>query len=259
MLLQATGLGRRFGGVVALEDYRLTLGEGERFALIGPNGAGKTTAFNCLSGVLRPSSGRIRFLGRDVTGWPAHRMARLGLARTFQHARPFADLSVLENVMAGLHARSGAGLLATLLGLPAFLRAERRIREEALAILELVGLADEAGRRAGDLPYGRQRLVEIARALATAPRLLLLDEPAAGMNPAETDQLQRMLHRLQRRTGVTLMIVEHDMRLVMNLCSRIQVLHRGRIIAEGPPEAIQSHPEVIHAYLGQRRRHAAVG
>ncbi len=259
MLLQATGLGRRFGGVVALEDYRLALGEGERFALIGPNGAGKTTAFNCLSGVLRPSSGRIRFLGRDVTGWPAHRMARLGLARTFQHARPFAELSVLENVMAGLHARAGAGLAATLLGLPAFRRAERRIREEALAILELVGLADEAGRRAGDLPYGRQRLVEVARALATAPRLLLLDEPAAGMNPAETDQLQRMLDRLHRRTGVTLMIVEHDMRLVMNLCSRIQVLDRGRIIAEGPPEAVQNDPEVIRAYLGQRRRHAAVG
>ncbi len=260
-ILEARGLGRRFGGVVALEDYALTLREGELLGLIGPNGAGKTTAFNLLSGVLRPSTGRIRFAGRDVTGWPTHRIARLGIARTFQNVRLFGDLSVLDNVMAGLHARWGAGLVATALATPGQRRREGEIARRAQAALDFVGLGALAGRRASDLAYGQQRLVEIARAIATEPVVLLLDEPAAGMNPSETDALADLLRRLHGDLGVALVVVEHDMRLVMGVCGRIQVLEGGRLLAEGRPEEIQRNPAVIAAYLGSRRgaEHAHAG
>ncbi len=260
-ILEVRGLTRRFGGVLALHDYRLELREGDLLGLIGPNGAGKTTAFNLLSGVLRPTAGSIRFCGREVHGRPTHEIARLGIARTFQNVRLFGDLSVLENVMAGLHARHGAGLLATVLGLPSLRRSERRIAERARAALDFVGLGALAAARARDLAYGQQRLVEIARAIATEPLLLLLDEPAAGMNPSETDALAELLRRLHGELGITLLVVEHDMRLVMGVCRRVQVLEGGRLLAEGRPEEIQSNPAVIAAYLGSRRgtQHAVAG
>ncbi len=252
-LLCVRGLGRRFGGLVAVSDYRLDLAAGELVGLIGPNGAGKTTVFNLLSGALAPDAGSIRLRGREVAGWPPHRIARLGLARTFQTVRLFGELSVVGNVMTGMHVRHGRGLLATVLDLPAFRRAEEEIRERAHALLDELGLAEHADRPAGSLPYGIQRLVEIARALATEPALLLLDEPAAGMNPAETGRLGGLLQRLRARRGLALLLVEHDMRLVMRVCERIQVLDHGRLIAEGPPDAVRTDPAVLEAYLGRRR------
>ncbi len=255
-LLQAEGLRRTFGGLTALSDYSLGLNNGEVLGLIGPNGAGKTTAFNLLSGVLKPSAGRIRLGDTDLTGATPARFAAAGIARTFQNIRLFRDLSVWENVAVGLHMRGGPGWLATVLALPAARRQERRLREAAVALLERVGLADRAGHRAGDLPYGLQRKVEIARALATGPRLLLLDEPAAGMNSGETHALTGLLERLSGAGGPTLIVVDHDMRLVMGVCRRIQVLDRGEVLADGPPQVIQRDPDVIAAYLGSGRRRA---
>lgn len=238
---------------MAVADYRIELGAAELVGLIGPNGAGKTTVFNLLSGALVPDTGSIRFRGREVAGRPPHRIARLGLARTFQTVRLFGELSVVENVMTGMHVRDGAGFVRTILDLPAFRRAEAAIRERAFALLEELGLAEHAERPAAALPYGVQRLVEIARALATEPVLLLLDEPAAGMNPTETDRLGTLLRRLRERHGLTLLLVEHDMRLVMRVCDRLQVLDQGRLLAEGTPEQVRGDPAVLEAYLGRRR------
>ena len=256
VLLKAVGLARSFGGVVALRDYAIRIEVGDLIGLIGPNGAGKTTVFNLLSGVLRPDAGRIYWQGADVTDRPTHALARLGLARTFQNIRLFPDLSVIENVMAGLHMRHGEGLFATLLGLPRFRRAETAIRRRAGATLELAGLQALASVRAGDLAYGDQRRVEIARALATEPRVLLLDEPAAGMNPSETQAMVALIRRVHADLGLAVLVVEHDMRLIMNLCRRIQVLDRGRFLAAGTPEEIQADAAVVAAYLGTRRAHA---
>lgn len=256
-LLEARGLSKRFGGVQALANYHLRLGRGELLGLIGPNGAGKTTAFDLLTGVLRPTSGTIRVEGRSITGLPAYRFAALGIARTFQNIRLFRDLSVRENVMVALHMRHGAHLFATVLGLPVHRRAEREIADKTKALLDLLGLAHLARRRAGDLAYGEQRRVEIARALATEPRLLLLDEPAAGMNLQETTQLVEMISRIHRDFALTVILVEHDMRVVMGLCRRIQVINRGEVLAVGSPEEVQNDPAVIEAYLGTRRREAA--
>jgi branched-chain amino acid transport system ATP-binding protein len=255
-VLEAVGLGRAFGGVVALRDYAIRIEAGDLIGLIGPNGAGKTTVFNLLSGVFRPDAGRIYWQGADVTDRPTHALARLGLARTFQNIRLFPELSVIENVMAGLHMRHGEGLLATLLGLARFRRAEAAIRRRAEETLELAGLEALASIRAGDLAYGDQRRVEIARALATEPRVLLLDEPAAGMNPSETQAVVALIRRVHADLGIAVLVVEHDMRLIMNLCRRIQVLDRGRFLAAGTPEEIQAHPAVVAAYLGTRRAHA---
>src|SRR5690606_10908200 len=251
-VLEAVGPSRAFGGVVALRDYAIRIAPGDLIGLIGPNGAGKTTAFNLLSGVLRPDAGRILWQGMDVTHQPPHALARLGLARTLQNIRLFADLSVIENVMAGLHMRHGPSLLTTLVGL-GFRRAEAAIRDRAEATLETAGLAALATVRAGDLAYGDQRRVEIARALATEPRVLLLDEPAAGMNPAETQAMVALIRRIHAELGIAVLVVEHDMRLIMGLCRRIQVLDRGRFLAAGTPEEIQADPAVIAAYLGTRR------
>src|SRR5919106_1161859 len=239
-ILEAVGLTRSFGGVVALENYSIRLRPGDLVGLIGPNGAGKTTVFNLLSGVLRPDAGRILWRGADVTDRPTHIIARLGLARTFQNIRLFPDLSVIENVMAGLHMRYGEGVLTTLLGLPRFGRAEATIRRRAREILELAGLQTLGSVRAGDLAYGDQRRVEIARALATEPQVLLLDEPAAGMNPRETQAVIEVIRRVHEDFSVALLVVEHDMRLIMSLCRSIQVLARGRFLAAGTPAEIQA-------------------
>jgi branched-chain amino acid transport system ATP-binding protein len=237
-VLEAAALGRSFGGVVALRDYAIRIEAGDLIGLIGPNGAGKTTVFNLLSGVLRPDAGRIYWRGVDVTERPTHEIARLGLARTFQNIRLFPDLSVIENVMAGLHMRHGEGLLAALLCLPRFRRAEATIRERAGQTLELAGLETLASLRAGDLAYGDQRRVEIARALATEPKVLLLDEPAAGMNPSETQAVVALIRRVHAELKIAVLVVEHDMRLIMNLCRRIQVLDCGRFLAVGTPEEV---------------------
>ena len=260
VVFNAEGLSKRFGGLQALDGYRLELEEGAILGLIGPNGAGKTTAFNLLSGVLQPTTGRIVLHGAELTGAGPEAFARAGIGRTFQNSRLFRDLAVWENVAVGLHMRDGPGWLATVLGLPAARRGEAAIRAAARDFLAQVGLADLADRRAGELPYGLQRKVEIARALATRPAILLLDEPAAGMNPAETATLTETLRglaatvRTPAGAPLAMIVVEHDMRLVMALCTRIQVLNRGVLLAEGPPATIQADPAVLEAYLGPARK-----
>jgi branched-chain amino acid transport system ATP-binding protein len=253
-LLKAEGLAKSFGGVRALDGVDLELREGELAGLIGPNGSGKTTAFNLLTGVLKPSAGRIVFRGEDVTGRSPARLARLGMARTFQNIRLFGDLPVIDNVAVGLHMRHGPSFLGGVLGLPAAVLAERTIRRRAMDALGILGLAERAADRVATLPYGDQRKVEFARALATEPKLLLLDEPTAGMNPQETAELGETIRRLHGELGVTTLLVEHDMKMVMGICGRLVVINQGRLLAEGPPAAIRANPAVIEAYLGHGRR-----
>jgi len=252
-LLEAHGLSKSFRGLQALEGYELRLPAGSIHGVIGPNGAGKTTLFHLLSGFLRPSSGRIAFEGRDITGSAAFRVSRLGIGRTFQNIRLFGDLTVLDNVRIALQRQRRASLLGTALSTPAFRRSERELEARAHELLALFGLSAQAERAARNLPYGDQRRLEIARAVATAPKVLLLDEPNAGMNPIETQDLLGLIRRLRDELGITVVLVAHDIPLVMNLCDRIQVLNYGRLIAEGVPAAIRTNPDVIAAYLGQAR------
>ena len=248
-ILSIRGVSKRFGGLHAVNDLSFDVARGSIKALIGPNGAGKTTLFNLISGFLAPDRGEIYHEEAPVHNLPSHEVATRGMVRTFQHIRLFPKMTVLENVMVGRHAHSRAGFIAGMLGLPFTWKEERRIRERSLEILELLGIAEHEGTEAASLAYGQQRVVEIGRALACEPRLLLLDEPAAGLNMRETNEMGRLIARI-RDMGVTVLLVEHDMSLVMGISDEIVVLSFGQKIAEDRPLAIQKNREVIRVYLG---------
>jgi branched-chain amino acid transport system ATP-binding protein len=249
--LDVRGLSVRFGGLVAIENMNLEAREGEVLSLIGPNGAGKTTAFNVITGYLPPSSGEILYRGRRLNGLKPNQIAELGVVRTFQKTSVFSGRSVLDNILMGLHLRSTQRPLAIVLGLPSVAREEAALENEARRILDFVGLAPRAAELGSALPYGEQRLLEIAIALAARPTLLLLDEPVSGMNPAETASFMRKLAEI-RTLGITVLLVEHDMKMVMGVSDRVVCLNQGRIIANGTPAEIQRNPDVIRAYLGER-------
>jgi branched-chain amino acid transport system ATP-binding protein len=250
-LLQVDGVSKRFGGVFALQDVGFEVREGEIIGLIGPNGAGKTTMFNIVSGVFDPDQGEVRYADRNLAGVRPHRRARMGIARTFQNLQLFSRMTVLENLMVPVDAASKRGLLADALRLPVARYEEQRAEERARAMLHFLGLGDVAERVAGTLSIGMQRRVELGRALCLRPRLLLLDEPAAGLDVRETADLAATLKRVRDRFDLTMLLVDHDMALVMRTCEHIYVLDFGRLIAEGPPEQIRENPSVIAAYLGE--------
>jgi len=250
MLLETRNLGRNFGGLLALDHLQLQVPAGSLYGLIGPNGAGKTTVFNLLSGFLEPTRGDIFFDGANITGLPPEQITRLGIARTFQNIRLFENLSVLDNVLVGFHCRRRASWWQTALRFPGYLREERSHVSRGLALLKEVGLAEAAAAKAGQLPYGHQRRLEISRALATAPRLLLLDEPAAGLNSQETQELMDFLRAIHREHSLTILVIEHNLRLIMGLCEQITVLDHGLTLATGPPREVRANPAVIKAYLG---------
>jgi branched-chain amino acid transport system ATP-binding protein len=249
-MLKLANVSRRFGGLAVLQDVSLVVPEGKVFGLIGPNGAGKTTVFNLVTGLLRPSGGSIEFEGASLVGVPPHRITRLGLGRTFQNIRVFKDMTLIDNVVVGMHAHLGYSLPGWLFSLPDFRAQERRARDRAHELLGWVGLDAKARDIADNLSYGDQRKLELARALATEPKMLLLDEPVAGMNSGEKVQLMKVVADIARR-GFTVFMIEHDMRFVMGLCERIAVLNFGKIIAEGSPDEIRNDPTVIEAYLGR--------
>lgn len=249
-LLDVHSIGISFGGLRAVHEFSLRLPAGALYGLIGPNGAGKTTVFNLLTGVYRPDAGSIRLQGRELAGLRPHEIAMAGLARTFQNIRLLGELSVLDNVRLAAQLRTKQSYLGTFLRTPAFHERERSIRQRSIELIELFGLGDSIGDPAGDLSYGSQRRVEMARAIATGPQVLLLDEPAAGLNPQEKKELAQVIRDLRDRFRVSILLIEHDMGLVMDCCERITVLDYGEIIADGTPKEVQSSPEVIAAYLG---------
>jgi branched-chain amino acid transport system ATP-binding protein len=255
-LLNVSGMSMNFGGLRALDNVDLFVGPGEIVALIGPNGAGKTTFFNCITGIYNPTSGDVTVsppggVPRRVNGLKPNRVTELGLARTFQNIRLFPNMTALENVMVGQHCRMSSGILGAILRGPKTRREEQAVVDHGYHLLELVGLSHVVNEVAMNLPYGEQRKLEIARALGTAPFLLLLDEPAAGMNPRETAGLMELIERIRTRERLSILLIEHDMKLVMNLSHRVYVMEYGRIIACGTPLEIRDDPQVIKAYLGE--------
>ncbi len=249
-LLRAEDVSEVFGGLKAVSDFNFYINQGELVGLIGPNGAGKTTAFNLFTGVYQPTTGTITFDGKSIVGLKPYQITQRGIARTFQNIRLFSELSVLDNVKIAYHSHVRYGLLETVLRVGRYFREEQAIEEESLKLLSIFKLEDKAKEVAKNLPYGAQRRLEIARALAAKPKLLLLDEPAAGMNPQETKELMDMIRWIRKEFGLTILLIEHDMNLVMGICERIYVLEYGMIIASGRPAEIKENPEVIRAYLG---------
>ena len=250
-VLDVRNLGIDFGGLTAVDSFNMTIGPTEISGLIGPNGAGKTTIFNLLTSVYQPTRGSILINGIDTQGMTTYKVNKLGIARTFQNIRLFSDMTALDNVKVGMHNEIKCSFLSSLLHLPGYHKAEKRANEKAMELLEFMGLADVADQKAGSLPYGVQRRLEIVRALASNPSIILLDEPAAGMNPSETTELMHQIRRIRDTFHIAIFLIEHDKNLVMNVCETIAVVNYGRIIAKGTPDEIRKNPAVIEAYLGR--------
>ena len=251
-VLDVRNLGIDFGGLTAVDGFNMTIGPTEISGLIGPNGAGKTTIFNLLTSVYQPTRGSILLKGIDTKGMSTAKVNRMGIARTFQNIRLFTEMSALDNVKVGMHNSIKCNFVSSLFRLPSYFKAEKKADQKAMELLEFMGLADVAHVKAGSLPYGVQRRLEIARALATDPAIILLDEPAAGMNPSETEELMHQIRRIRDTFQIAIFLIEHDMNLVMNVCEGIVVVNYGRVIAKGTPEQIKNNPAVIEAYLGRK-------
>ena len=250
-LLEVSGLTMRFGGLQAVNNVALRIDKGQVVSIIGPNGAGKTTVFNCLTGFYQPTSGSVRFQGEEVSGLPGFRIARKGMVRTFQHVRLFKEMTAVENLLVAQHMHLNTNFLAGLLKTPGFRRSEREAMQLAAYWLEQVDLLDVANRPAGTLAYGQQRRLEIARCMMTKPSLLMLDEPAAGLNPKETDDLKALISLLRDQHAVSVLLIEHDMKLVMSISDHIYVINQGTPLADGTPQQVHNNPDVIKAYLGE--------
>ena len=250
-LLEVKNLGISFGGLRAVDNFSLKIEKGQLYGLIGPNGAGKTTIFNLLTGVYKPTDGSFMFDGEELAGKSAIDINKKGIARTFQNISLFGNMSVLDNVKVGLHNSESTNLFDSIFRTPKYRKEEKNITEKALELLDVFGLKEEANFKASNLPYGKQRKLEIARALGTNPKLLLLDEPAAGMNPAETAELMETIALVRNKFGISILLIEHDMSLVMGICERLVVLEYGRVIADGLPDEVVHNPRVVSAYLGE--------
>ena len=253
-ILKTEGIVMKFEGLTAINNLNIEIQEHQIYGLIGPNGAGKTTAFNVITGFLVPTEGKVYFKGEDITGLKPNKITKRGIARTFQNIKLFPEMSVIENVMTGFHIHRKFSFFEAMFRLPRFFKDENKMYHEGMELLELVGLTEFAHDQAGSLPYGHQRKLEIARALATHPTMLLLDEPAAGMNPQESSELMDLIRKLRDEMNLTILLIEHDMKVVMGICEWIKVLDHGEEIAEGTPEEIRNNPRVIEAYLGEARK-----